>query len=82
MTPEEVDLTVRKVASRLFAVPVERLSESTDLKGDLGADSMALIDFVVSLEEAFDVQMDSVVDTDVRTLGDIVAVIAQQMPEQ
>lgn len=77
MTPEQVRETVHRVTAKLFAVDPSTLGANTDLREDLGADSMALVEFVISLEEAFNLQMDNVVEMKVRTLGDVVRVIAE-----
>lgn len=82
MTHQEIDLTVRQVASKLFSVKLEGLRRETDLATDLGADSMALIEFVISLEEAFNSQMDHVVDMEVRTIGDVIDVITRHLNKE
>jgi acyl carrier protein len=65
---------VRAVILRQFAIEPQRLSDETSLQ-DFGADSMAMVELMVNLEEAFETPMPDITTTDIRTVGDIVAFI-------
>jgi formylglycine-generating enzyme len=53
----EVEQRVCDVASRELGIPRERLSPSDRLIEDLRCDSFDLIEFILSVEQAFDVTL-------------------------
>ncbi len=52
-----------------------RLDESTDITGDLNIDSVAVMDLMFALEEKFDVSVPLNTLGDIRTIGDLAAMI-------
>ncbi|HYM61996.1 MAG TPA: acyl carrier protein [Thermoanaerobaculia bacterium] len=73
---------VHDVILRQFAIEPQRLTDETTLD-DLGADSMAMVELMVNLEEVFETPMPDVAAAEIHTVGDIVAFIERhQAPKQ
>lgn len=72
MTREEVERRVLALLSGYVREGVEPRAE-TDILADTGMESVAVMDFVLEIEEAFDITIPLDRLTDVRTAGDIVA---------
>ncbi len=53
------------------------LADSTDLFTDLGMDSLAALELLVALEDRFDVDIDTDDAQRIRTIGDIVELLAE-----
>ncbi|MEG2073697.1 MAG: acyl carrier protein [Angelakisella sp.] len=51
---------------------VDEITTATDLVDDLGADSLDLVDLVMSLEDEFDMEISDEDIESIRTVGDIV----------
>ena len=49
---------VQKVASHTLKVPMERIQPETKLREDLEADSLFLMQFLLALEDEFEMQTD------------------------
>ena len=61
-----------------------RLTPETDIVADTGLDSMGVMDFVLDIEEAFDITIPLDRLSDVRTVSDVVAAverIANETPQ-
>lgn len=56
MTKEEIKLRLENLMRRI--VPVEVFDLQLSLKDDLGIDSLALVNVLVQLEEAFNITID------------------------
>jgi len=65
---------VREVITRQFGIEPQLLTDSTTLD-DLGADSMAIVELMVNLEEVFESPMPDVSAANINTVGDIIAFI-------
>ena len=80
MKISEIESKVQAVIMKQFSDPAEQVAQDTLLEEGLGADSMALVELMVNLEEAFDMHMPDLTNPDVRTVrtvGDVVQVIAE-----
>ncbi|MFO7748486.1 MAG: acyl carrier protein [Desulfobacteraceae bacterium] len=61
-----VEIKVKKIiAEKLADVDIEDVQPEASLVDDLGADSLALVELVMSMEEVFDIDID---DDDAETL--------------
>lgn len=65
---------VCEVITRQFGIAPEQVTDATTLD-ELGADSMAVVELMVNLEEIFEAQMPDVSVANINTVGDIVAFI-------
>ena len=74
-------MTFEKVAAILaqqLDVEVDEITADTDIVDDLGADSLDIVDLVMTLEDEFDLEIpDEDVET-VRTVGDLVKYLEER----
>jgi acyl carrier protein len=77
MASTDVKGTVFRVVAKQFAIREDRITASTSLQDDLGADSAAMVELLINLEEAFDSEMPDVSKRTIRTVGEIVDFIVE-----
>ena len=67
--------TVRKVLAEQLEVDAASITMDTDIINDLGADSLDLVELVMSLEERHDIVLTDDKTANVRTVGQVVAML-------
>ena len=68
---------VREIICEQFDVDGESVTLDTDIREDLDADSLDMVDLVMSFEDEFKIEVpDSAIET-VKTVGDIVKFIEE-----
>ena len=67
--------TVKKVLAAQLEVDPELISADTDIMDDLGADSLDLVELVMSLEEHYDIVLTDDKTANVRTVGQVVEML-------
>ena len=67
--------TVRELLAHQLEVSPESITPETDIFEDLGADSLDIVDLVMSLEEEFDCEIPDEEIENIKTVGDIVKYI-------
>ena len=70
---------VKKILSEQFDVELSDLTENTNIEEDLGADSVEVIDLLMSLEDEFDVEIPDEAIDEIRTVGDLVAYLEEHL---
>ncbi|MBQ6830931.1 MAG: acyl carrier protein [Clostridia bacterium] len=60
-----------------FGVDVDSITAETDIMEDLGADSLDVVDMLMSLEEEFDVEIPDEEIEKLRKVGDVAAYIEE-----
>jgi acyl carrier protein len=78
--PDAVAATIDRVLHEDFEIPEEQLLPDAALFTGLGLDSLDIVDLIVALEKAFGVKLrprDMQGFRDIRTLGDLHALIAR-----
>ena len=63
---------VAAILAEQLDAETEAITMDTNLVDDLGADSLDVVDLVMTLEDEFDMEIPDEDITDVRTVGDIV----------
>ena len=66
---------VKEILMDQLDVEEEKVTMEASIVDDLGADSLALVDMVMSLEEEFDVEIPDDQVENIKTVGDIVKYI-------
>jgi acyl carrier protein len=56
----------------------KKLAADTDISSDLNIDSMAVMDFVMEVEDYFDIEIPLNVVSETRTIGDLAAVVEKR----
>ena len=69
--------TVRKVLAEQLEVDESIITPETDIIDDLGADSLDLVELVMSLEEHYDIILTDDKTANVRTVGQVVKMLEQ-----
>ena len=66
---------VKDILSKQLGVGVEKINADTNIAADLGADSLDLVEILMSLEEEFSVSIPDEAIPNIKTVGDLVAFI-------
>ena len=66
---------VQKIICEQLEIDSHLVTEDASISGDLGADSLDLVDLSMSIEEEFDLEVPDDVLDHIRTVGDIVKFI-------
>lgn len=66
---------VKNILAAQLDIDADKITESTDIAEDLGADSLDVVDLVMSLEEEFDTEIPDEEVENIKTVGDIVKFI-------
>jgi len=73
---------VRSIIVEQLDVDEEKVTLTANIQDDLGADSLDIVDLVMSFEEEFDMEIpDTQVET-IKTVGDIVKYIEEKTEEE
>lgn len=70
---------LREILAEQFGVEAESITEKTTFVEDLGADSLDLVELMMSIEEEFEVgEIPEDVAARIKTVGDVVAMIGEE----
>lgn len=72
MERQDVMNKVKGIVLEHFDLPEEKITESLNLKDDLGADSITIMEVVLEIEEAFDIEVADEDMEKIQTIGDAV----------
>ncbi len=68
---------VREILCEQFKLEENRVTMESSLIGDLGADSLDVIDLSMSIEDAFDIEVPDEEIENFKTVGDIVRFVEE-----
>ncbi|MBQ6903376.1 MAG: acyl carrier protein [Clostridia bacterium] len=68
---------VRKILCEQFELDEDRVTMDSSLIGDLGADSLDVIDLAMSIEDEFDIEVPDDEIEKIKTVGDIVRFVEE-----
>lgn len=63
---------VKEIISKQLSVDVKKISDSTNIAEDLGADSLDLVEILMSLEDEFGVSIPDEAIPEIKTVKDVV----------
>ena len=66
---------VKEILAKQLSVEVNKITAETNIATDLGADSLDLVEILMSLEEEFSVSIPDEAIPNIKTVGDLVAFI-------
>ena len=72
---------VKKILCDQLDLDEEQVTEDSEVIDDLGADSLDIVDLVMTLEEEFDTEIPDEDIENLRTVGDIVKYIEERSVE-
>lgn len=70
---------IKKVISEQLEVDESIISEGSSITGDLGADSLDLVDLAMSIEDEFDIELSDDALEKIKTVSDLVAYIEDRI---
>ena len=70
---------VKMILSSQFDVEEDSITPEANIADDLGADSLDVVDMLMSLEDEFDVEIPDEEIERIRTVGELVAYIEENM---
>ena len=70
---------VKMILSSQFDVEEDSITPETNIADDLGADSLDVVDMLMSLEDEFDVEIPDEEIERIRTVGELVALIEENV---
>ncbi|MCL2489015.1 MAG: acyl carrier protein [Oscillospiraceae bacterium] len=70
---------VKAILSTQFDVEEETITPATSISDDLGADSLDVVDMLMSLEDEFDVEIPDEEIERIRTVADLVTYIEENL---
>ena len=73
--------TLREVICRFVEIDPEKLTEETNIRSELGLNSLELINIAVAIEDEFDVEIPDREVGNIETLGDAMKVIAKYLED-
>jgi len=71
----DVEERISRIIVRHFGVDEEKITPAANFRSDMSADSLDLIDFTMSVEDAFGIEIADKVAQDLHTVGDLIAFI-------
>lgn len=72
---------VKKIIVDQLDVEEDKVTEAASITDDLGADSLDVVDLVMSLEEEFDIEIPDDQVEKIKTVGDIVKFIEEKVED-
>ena len=66
---------VKAILAEQFDVDEDKITADTDLQEDLGADSLGVVDVLMSIEDEFDVEVPDEEIENIKTVGALVSYI-------
>lgn len=66
---------VKAILAEQFDVEEDKITADTDLKEDLGADSLDVVDLLMSIEDEFEVEVPDEEIENIKTVGSLVSYI-------
>jgi len=76
MNRQEVFTKVTALMSKHFDVPADSITDNTNLKDDLQADSIKVMELVLDMEDEFDIEVSDEEAEKISTVGEIVDYLA------
>ena len=72
---------VKKIIVDQLDVEEDKVTEAASITDDLGADSLVVLDLVMSFEEEFDIEIPDDQVEKIKTVGDIVKFIEEKVED-
>ncbi len=79
-TTETLSRQVIELVSTRMEIPIEQISLDSQFTTDLGFDSLDIVEFVMTVEEEFDIVVPDEVSDGINTVGDAVQVVQKLIP--
>ena len=74
----DLNAKIKTIIAEQLGAPLEQITDQAKLIEDLGADSLDTVELVMALEEGFDIEIPDEVAAEVKTVDDIIKLIAAE----
>jgi len=74
----DLNAKIKTIIAEQLGVPLEQITDQAKFVEDLGADSLDTVELVMALEEGFDIEIPDEVAAEVKTVDDIIKLIATE----
>ena len=75
-------MSEKEIYAKIVEIIQEHDSSKLNLKEELGVDSVDLMEFIINLEEAFDIEIPDEDMDNFKTISDVVAYIHEKLKKQ
>ncbi len=75
MASEDIESKVKQIICSQLEVSPEKVTRTASFTDDLKADSLAVVELVLALEEAFQIEIPDEDTEQIKTVGDVVSYI-------
>mgnify|MGYP000105139731 CR=1 FL=1 len=72
---------MKEIIADQLSVDADSITEASSFKDDLGADSLDVVDLVMSLEDEFDIEIPDEEIENIKTVGDVVKYIEDNIAQ-
>lgn len=79
MEKEEVLKRINSIVISQLSVDPSQVHPDANFTEDLGADSLDIVELILSLEEAFDIEIPDEVASDISTIQEAATIIAKKL---
>lgn len=70
---------IKVILSQQLDVEEDQITMETNIEDDLGADSLDMVDLLMSIEDEFDIEVPDEDIENIKTVGDVVQYIERQV---
>lgn len=63
---------LQEIFANQFGIDAETITETTDIVGDLGADSLDVVEMLMTLEDEYGITIEDEKVAEMKTVGDVV----------
>ena len=82
MTTSEIQDKVLDIICKQVNVAKDKITAQTKIAEDLGADSLAIAEMVMEMEDEFEINIPDDAEGKIKTVGDAVAYIEEQLKKK
>lgn len=82
MTQEQIREKLADLIVNQLDVPKEKVTDGARLMEDLGADSLAIAELVMELEDEFDIKVADEAESRIKTVGEVASYIAGELKKK
>jgi len=68
---------IKELIANQLNIAIETVTDEKEIVRDLGADSLDIVEMVMSIEEEFGIQVDDDKMSDIKTVGDIAKLVEE-----
>lgn len=72
MDQSEIEAKIVEIVAKQLAVPKEKVTRTARFQEDLGADSLDVVEIVMELEDAFNIEIPDAMSEKIKTVGDVI----------